>query len=221
MGQFSNTTSAMGTGASVGTAVAPGVGTLVGAGAGLLSGLLFGGDDKAKDVDRQLRLINDRAEQRDQRASGYFDQADDFASLLSNYLKPILGGDRNAMLSAVEPEVSGVMDQYDAAYRKVNEFSPRGGGRVGALADLEAGRARDVSQTITTSRRDAFGKAQTLQQFLASLGISLDGQSSNDLARALAGLQGQEVNEREDNAAMGSAIGDIITALIFKSQEKE
>jgi hypothetical protein len=219
MSTFDQATNSAGTGAAIGTAIAPGIGTAIGAGAGFLGSMLFGRDKGSKRVDSQLDQINRRAEQRDARADGYFGQVDDFTSLLSNYLKPILGGDRDAMLAAVEPEVSNVMDQYDTAYQKINEFGPRGGGRTGALADLEGGRARDVSTLINTTRRDAFGKAQTLQQFLGTLGISLDAQSSNDLARALAGLQGKELNEREDNAAMGDAIGGIIAQLLFKDKE--
>src|SRR4029450_11234953 len=58
------------------------------------------------------------------------------------HLMRLLGGDPEAINEAIQPEVAGVLSQYDAAKRAISEFTPRGGGQASAVANLQAGQAR-------------------------------------------------------------------------------
>lgn len=185
-------------------------------GVGILPSLLFGGGGQtSRDINSIIGDLRTGSGESMRRGAGYLDSSDDLIKQLTSYLTPILSGDRNAALEAVQPEVRGVLDQYDTALKNVTQFAPRGGGRTGALVDLEAGRGQAVQDLLTGARRDAGDKAQTIAQMLSSMGLNLNQQGMSQLAQALAALTQKHGSEKESSSALGGSIGKILSGLLF------
>ncbi|MGD9854836.1 MAG: hypothetical protein AB7U20_07775 [Planctomycetaceae bacterium] len=187
------------------------------AGVGMLPSLLFGGGSRqtSRDINSIIGELRAGSGDSMRRGSAYLDSSDDLIKQLTSYLTPLLSGDRNAALEAVQPEVRGVLDQYDTAIKNVTQFAPRGGGRTGALVDLEASRGQAVQDLLTGARRDAGDKAQTIAQMLSSMGLNLNQQGMSQLAQALAALTQKHGSEKESSSALGGSIGKILSGLLF------
>ncbi len=62
-------------------------------------------------------------------STGLIKSGGDKAQTSGNYFTSLLGN-RSQAMQAIDPEVTTVMDQFDAAHKAAAEFTPRGGGRA-------------------------------------------------------------------------------------------
>src|ERR1700685_12897 len=65
-----------------------------------------------------------------------------------NYYSALLSGDPTATAAAIAPTTSGIMSQYDTAYKNLTDNAPQGGQRSGNIANLQGQEAGSVGQVI-------------------------------------------------------------------------
>lgn len=129
----------------------------------------------------------------------------------------LLGGDPEAINQAIQPEVAGVVSQYDAAKRAISEFTPRGGGQASAISNMRAGQARDIGMLKATARREATGQLAELGLGQERIGGSLAQTGLQGLSSVLQGSVQEAQNKRAFWSDLGMGIGSI-AAMIFAPQ---
>lgn len=165
-----------------------------------------------------INRVASRSDNLQSRADQFFGLGEDLYGQLESYIKPLLQGDRQAMLEAVAPEVRGVTSQYDTAYKAISELSPRGGGRNAALANVRGEEAGKVGDLIAGSRQKAVDATSDLFKTIATLGMSEDAASQTGLATAIQALMQKSGQDKASAASWGQAIGSIVAAYLLKDQ---
>lgn len=143
--------------------------------------------------------------------------ADAMAALapVLKYLKAISGGDPGALLGATEPARARVLDQYDTA-RRGAQFLPRGGGQSSAILNLNAKQASDTSTLLASTQASGVSELGSLGKDLLSTGVNETNSASQALSSALQGYEKLSGDKDQENHALGSEIGGLIsTALPF------
>ena len=140
------------------------------------------------------------------------------APVLGQLLK-ILSGNSADLTQAIEPQVRGVVDQYDTARRAAAEFTPRGGGQASENArsrSEEAGKISEIrSNAITSATKDL----QSLGAMLLSQGNAAMGEGLNAEASAMNTLMGLvrsamegEQQKRSNWLGIGKLLGSVLLA---------
>lgn len=202
------------TGAAIGSAV-PVIGTGLGALAGGVFGLFSGGEDKDQaKLDSLTGKLDANQLKKEARADQTYDRGMSIFDDLNKYYGDIFSGDRDAMTSALSPQISRVSDQYDAAYKAIAQNAPRGGGRNSALIGLRTNQARDVGDLYSSSRQEAGKELESLMSQLFSLSDSSDASSLNNIGSQIDLVLNQLSSSRQAKAQLGTALGTIIAAKI-------
>lgn len=207
--------SGAGTGATIGSFI-PGVGTAIGAGVGALFGGLFGGGgDKKKDkAEEQAQTIEQMLQARSarQQVSGEQSvaQGKDALGDVLEYYAALTGTDPGAALEASKAERGRVIDQYDAARQAAAKFGPRGGGTTSAIASSRISQANQLSDILSTTRREGAAALAGVAGQLAALGLSEEQLASADLETVISSVltrAGYDVERRGQTGAAWGAVG--------------
>lgn len=134
-----------------------------------------------------------------------------------NYYSALLSGDPTATAAAVAPTTSGIMSQYDTAYKNVTQNSPQGGQRSGNIADLQTKEAGSVGSVIQNVQPQAAASLASLGLGEASAGTAEQGTGQSGLAQALSALLGQRgqdigytTSQQQNNLGFGSILGKLL-----------
>lgn len=134
-----------------------------------------------------------------------------------NYYSKLLSGDPTATAAAIAPTTSGIMQQYDTAFKNITDNSSRGGQRSGNVASNETAKAGAVSNVIDTVQPTAAAALGGLGTSLASAGTNETNAGTSQLIaslQSLLGMRGQDIgyseNQQQSNAGFGTAIGKLL-----------
>jgi len=204
MASLSGALGGAGAGAATGASAGP-LGAVAGGAIGGIAGL-FGGS-KSKEEKELLRRQKEESE---------FALAESKKALapVMKYQKGILSGDRAEMLGAVEPEVRGILGQYDQARKAVSEFGPRGGGRTRQLSELPFQKITAVQDVLAKARPEAAKALSGIFQTLQETG-------TQGLFGALRGEQASQAQSFERGQALGASVGELLNSLVFKKPPEE
>lgn len=129
-------------------------------------------------------------------------------------LMQIIQGNQTAVDTALAPQESSIISQYDTARRAIANFTPRGGGQTSALAGSRIAEAGKISDLRSSARTSAIGELASIGGTELSAGTSLE---STGLQGLLASLQ-SAITERGQNLSffgdLGKGIGSILGAWI-------
>lgn len=214
--------SGAGTGAAIGSFI-PGVGTAIGAGVGALFGGLFGGggDDDKKKAEEQAQGLEAslQAGAEQSRASGQrsVTQGKDALGDVLAYYQALIGADPGAALEASKAERGRVLDQYDAARQSAARFGPRGGGTATAMANSRIAEANQLSDLLSTTRREGANALAGVAGQLAALGLTEEQLASADLETVLQSMlarAGFDVQRRGQTGAAWGAVGQAAGSIL-------
>lgn len=127
------------------------------------------------------------------------------------FWKNILGGDEHAIDQFLQPESNTISNQYDAAFKAVNENAPRGGGRNAAYGDLAFEKAGKLSELFATARPRAAAEVTNIGQLLASLGLSSETAGSQDfqaINQADLARRDQNIRQQQSSLQFWSQLGN-------------
>ena len=193
-------------GAASGGATGGPLGAAIGAGGGLL-GSLFGGSGLASDT---TKAVQKNVPGLLQKGNQFLGDASQNLGGAANFYKTILGGDRNAIMQLLSPQVSTVLSQYDNAANAVRQFAPRGGGATATLAAIpfqKAGVAGSAFQSVLPGAAAGLAGVGGQQ---GGLGL---GATSAAMGGGELGLQLQKLREEQMGTA-GKGFGQILAQLL-------
>lgn len=150
---------------------------------------------------------------------------------LKKFWQPVMGGDRSAIDAFLAPERRAINQGFQATSTNLNRMSPRGGGRVSAMANAEVGRQGALNDLVFGARREGANQMAGLNQQQGQMGLGQMSAGANILGQGLnAGglLGGVHANQsnvsqqtRRDASQMmggvGSSLGGFL-ADIFKNK---
>jgi hypothetical protein len=131
-----------------------------------------------------------------------------------NFFQALLSGDRNTIMSALNPEVSSLTAQYDTGRQTAESFAPRGGGRAAALESLPFQEAGTIENLVQGARATGASGVEQIGSFLAQLGLGELGTGSNIAGSAFNNIQTAKENQQQQQAGAGSAVGSLIGLLV-------
>jgi hypothetical protein len=137
-----------------------------------------------------------------------------------NYYSALLSGDPTATAAAIAPTTSGIMSQYDTAYKNLVDNSPQGGQRSGNVANLQGQEANSVGQVIQQVQPAAASSLASLGLGEAQAGTSEQATGQNSLSSALAsllGVRGQDIGYTENQQQLNLGLGQILGQLLVGS----
>jgi hypothetical protein len=206
----------VGTGASIGTTIAPGVGTLIGAGVGLLGGAIYGGVSGAKQ-DALSQYQEDLASKQGERAAQVRrrleEQGRPQMEALVKRQEEIANLSREAAMGGMPEE------QYRQTQKAIERAAAasRGTARdIGTATRLEPViQAQQAESAAQLGAADAAFRAQREQDYLRSLGALGTAESQAELFNL---LQPYAESVAEAQALEGSAIQNQYLALASRAQ---
>ena len=138
----------------------------------------------------------------------------------AKYWQTLLSGDRNALDTALRPEISQINDSYGQAKREAAQFAPRGGLTASMMSQLPFQQAAQVNNLYTSARPMAAQQLAGLGQVAGNLAIGGSAASSgayqgasgtyDSLSRYLAG---QYPSAGATGEAFGGYLQQFVTAL--------
>ncbi len=134
-----------------------------------------------------------------------------------NYYSALLSGDPTATAAAIAPTTSGIMSQYDTAYKNLTDNAPQGGQRSGNIANLQGQEASSVGSVIQNVQPAAAQALGGLGLGLAGAGTAEQNTGQSALAQSLAsllGMRGQDIGYSESQQQQNTALGQILGSLI-------
>ncbi len=135
-------------------------------------------------------------------------------SKVSDFFSALMSGDRNSILNVLAPEVDTLTSQYDTGRKTGEEFAPRGGGRGAALEELPFRKAGDINKLVQGAREKGAAGLTSVSSLFGQLGTSELGGGVNAANSAFGNIQDAKVNQQQQQAAAGSAIGGLIALLV-------
>jgi hypothetical protein len=229
MGRGSSALSGAGTGAAVGSAFGP-IGTGVGAGVGALIGALTGGKPKEqKDLEANAKSLQgflwDNGKNAFNLGDETFRMGIEGFEQPQNFWSKILGGNRDAMMDTMAPEVSTIVSQYDAGRKAVSEFGARGGGKNSTLAELPMKQSGDINRLFQSLRPEAAKQLSSIAQVLASLGLNEEQISTsllslqNNSMLGVGNIQlGHAALDAKTSKEAGEGLGKLLAAMVAKKK---
>lgn len=145
------------------------------------------------------------------RAIGRSEQALD---PLLGFYRTILGGDRQAIMQLMAPEVSTIVSQYDTARRTAAEFAPRGGGRTQALSELPFRQAGDINRLFQETRKGALGGLERVGGAYGELGVRELGLSAGAYQSLIEDVLQKYAIDKKAKTEMGTGLGKLLAMLI-------
>lgn len=166
------------------------------------------------DLDRALGDLTSSKDRNTDLAKMFNEEGQHLLQPLTEYLKAVTGGDRQALLQATMPERRRVIDQYATAKKAIAEFTPRGGGQAAAGAQLQADQAGDLANIGASARKEGFQQSGQVGMGLQGMGLQADAIASGDLNSLIQTLTAQEEAKANRWAQVGQAAG-MIAAMYF------
>jgi len=133
-----------------------------------------------------------------------------------DFWNTILSGDTNAITKLLSPEVSNISNTYNNAKQNLWN-SPRGGGKVSAVQELEAGQARDINNLFNAVRPQAASQLTNLGGLFNSAAQGYTGQQLGGFEGAsnnLFGLNKEQEEMQRRNAAAWGALGQGLGGIV-------
>src|ERR1700722_3417937 len=134
-----------------------------------------------------------------------------------NYYPALLSGDPTATAAAIAPTTSGIMSQYDTAYKNLTDNAPQGGQRSGNIAANETARAGSVGSVSQQGQTAAAATEGQLGLGLAATGTAEQQAGQSALQSSLAdllGVRGQDIGyseaQQQEVAGLGAALGKLL-----------
>lgn len=118
--------------------------------------------------------------------------AQESLTLAKNHYQRLLAGDSDTTMRALQPQVRGILHQYDAAKRATGEFGPRGGGRNEAMQDINFKEAGDVGTLIGGQATEAANKLRDIGAQFGYVGLGETGQGEASYMDALRAIMQQQ-----------------------------
>jgi len=141
-----------------------------------------------------------------EKGSSILSQGQDWLSKPASYYSGILSGKPADVAGALAPELSAASDQYEGAKRNLDQYSPAGGGRSTALAQLPFERARTQGNIISTARRDAAPELASMGSDESKMGL----QALFNTIQQLMGRRGQNITEDTANKQLAGQLGSSV-----------
>lgn len=141
-------------------------------------------------------------------------KASDALSSVGNFFQALMSGDRNAILNVLAPEVDTLTSQYDTGRKTAEEFAPRGGGRGAALEELPFRKAGEINKLVQGAHSAGASGLTSVASLFGQLGTGEMGGGTNAADSAFSNIQTAKVNQQQQQAAAGSAIGGLIAMLV-------
>jgi len=133
------------------------------------------------------------------------------------FFQSLLSGNRQDIMSAIQPAVSSLTSQYETAKRTNNEFAPRGGGATAANAEAPYKEAGDISSLVFQGQQAGAAGVTQIGSLLADLGLGEMGTAGNIALGASSNLlSAQELKTQQQQqlqTGVGSAIGSLVSLL--------
>jgi len=133
----------------------------------------------------------------------------------------MVGGDRNALLESINPQLSDIASSYDRPLQYMTESAPRTAATSGQRLGMLSARADAMNKATIGARNSALSGLAGLGGQLSNMGLGALGASFGGLQGAAASnnaLMSQLFNLRNQNdqssADMGGAVTDLITQLM-------
>ena len=184
---------------------------------------IFGGVKQAVSgsaADPSIKAAQDQAAKATQQGTNVLNQSAATTAPAKSFFASILGNRENA-LSALAPQVSTLVDQYDAGRKALQEFSPRGGGRVAQANELPFQEAGKISDILQTARAGAANNLATIGGQERGTGAGLIGEGTSALGRAAGTAIEQQKAKNQQWAQIGSGIGSSLTSLVGQIQKNK
>lgn len=172
-------------------------------------------DPKKVGLDDAMSSLLSGADRATDLAKGFESQGQDLFGPAAQYLKAVISGDRNALMLATQPERNRVIDQYSAAKKAIAEFTPRGGGQAGAMNQLQAKQASDLSSIGGTARREGVGTALEAGTRTKALGLSAEGLAGQEWAAILEALTQKDASNKNMWGQFGQAAGTLLALALI------
>jgi hypothetical protein len=131
-----------------------------------------------------------------------------------NFFQALLSGDRNSILSAIQPQVDSLTSQYDTGRKTAEEFAPRGGGRAAALEELPFRKSAEINKLVGGAQMTGASGVESVASLLGSIGTSEMGGGLNAANSAFQNTQQAKENQQAQAQAAGSAIGGLVALLV-------
>ncbi len=130
------------------------------------------------------------------------------------YYRPMLAGDRQAMLEARAPEINTLLRQFRMATGRLLEEAPRSGARSGALAELPFTESGFITSLLQEARKEAAASTERIGVEQGALGRGLmpgdTGSASTLLNYALQNKEmGFTVGEK-----IGTGLADLLAKIL-------
>jgi len=170
-------------------------GTGIGMGIGALSGVFSGGKSEAE------KLAEQDLRNRIQRGNEAWGMAKGDYLKARNYFSPIVGGSREAALTAAAPEIKAAQERMNFGRQTIFDMAPRSGG-AGAMLDPYA-QSRVATDILTKQRPQA---AATMADMAKTSG----GWAQNMGQGAAESIFSNEWKRREEERLKGAAIYDLM-----------
>lgn len=136
-----------------------------------------------------------------------------------NYWSSILSGNRNAVTSAMGPEISRIGQGYNAAANTSAALNPRGGPSTSFLSELPFTQQRDVTSLLQQARPTAATNLFNTGQGITQTGSNLLNTAINSIYGSTAAgrdILNSSENMRKLEAERGKAIGSGLFDVISK-----
>jgi len=141
----------------------------------------------------------------------------DTTSKSTDYWGALLGGDKEKLAEATEPERYSIGKAYQAG-RQAISMGPRGGGTSASLAESRFSEAGDVGRLVEGQRADAAKNVASTGLAEAGIGASLEQTATQNLTNIFQTLmQGYtqfHAGQPSTSGELGSAAGGIIAQLV-------
>ena len=131
-----------------------------------------------------------------------------------DFFKALLSGDRNAIMSALSPEISTLSSQYNTGEQTAEEFAPRGGGRAATLESLPFQKAGQIETLVEGAQSEGATGETNIAQLLGELGLNEESLGFSGTGAAFNEAQAAKENQQSQQAAAGSAAGGLLALLV-------
>lgn len=181
----------------------PIAGPLILAGGAIGSSLLNrGGGGSERRLQRQL--LQQQAEQ----SRTLFRSGMPLLNSASAYYTRLLHGDRGAMTTALQPEITSITELYRGAGKNLDR-NPAGPSRDLARAELNRQRVGQIGSLFPAARRGAAEGVANLGQIMLSGGQG----ATNVFSQLMSGLRADRQFGAAQNEKLGEALGPILVDL--------
>ncbi len=108
-------------------------------------------------------------------ATGTYNTAGNTLNTALDFYRPLVSGNRSAMMSVLSPEVKQISSGYDTALANERELTPRSGTSTATAADLPFRRSSTLNDLLASTRLAAVGQLPSIANILTGVGAGQTG----------------------------------------------